>query len=238
MEDSLRHLQKLGFTNYEARAYVALLQDHPSTRYQLSQNAAIPESKIYEVVRRLQDRGIITGLQGRPPRFVPLPPDQLVSQLERRAHESLEYLRDSFPRIEGQPAVQWLWNIEGHDEIIAQARGLLAEATKDILVAMWYAEAQVLAGDLRAANERGIPVTYLAYDRCGIDFGEVKVHGYEENLTAELVDEQGRLLALVIDGARALVASSMDGRPCGVWSNHSALASIVRRYIMEHFYDR
>jgi len=93
MEDSLRHLHKLGFTDYEARAYVALLRDYPTSRYQLSQNASIPDSKIYEVVRRLRDKGVITGLQGKPPPFVPLPPNELVAQLERKAQESVEYLR-------------------------------------------------------------------------------------------------------------------------------------------------
>ncbi len=104
MEESLRHLQKLGFTDYEARAYVALLRDYRTSRYQLSQHASIPDAKLYGVVRRLRDNGVVTGLLGKPPRFVPLPPNELVAQLERRAQESLEYLRQSFPRLAKQPA--------------------------------------------------------------------------------------------------------------------------------------
>jgi len=71
MEDSLGHLQKLGFTDYEACAPVALLRDCPASRHQLSQNVSIPDSKIYGTVRRLREKGVITGLLGTPPTICP-----------------------------------------------------------------------------------------------------------------------------------------------------------------------
>ena len=238
MEDSLGHLQKLGFTDYEARAYVALLRDYPATRYQLSQNASIPDSKIYEVVRRLQDKGVITGLQGRPPRFVPLSPDQLVDQLERRTDESLDFLRNSFPRLAAEPAVQRMWNIEGYDSIISQAKELLDGAQDEVLAAMWRPEANALVDCLRAAHKRTGSVSFLAYDVCDIDFGTVKQHGFEQDLETQLIDFHGRWLALIVDRSRVLLGSSLDNSAGGVWSNHTALASIVHRYILEHFYEK
>jgi sugar-specific transcriptional regulator TrmB len=238
MEDSLRHLQKLGFSDYEARAYVALLRDYPATRYQLSQNASIPESKIYEVVRRLQDKGVISGLQGRPPRFVPLSPQDLVDRLHRRTRESLDDLRQSLPRVAEQPVAHWIWNVAGHDAIIAQAKELLDTAEQEIIAAMWHQEAAVLMDGLRAAFDRGVSLTLLAYDPCSIDFGNVRQHGFEEEMGEQLLDMQGRLLAIVADGTRVLVASSLDQAASGVWTNHSSLATIVQRYVLEHFYDR
>jgi sugar-specific transcriptional regulator TrmB len=238
MEDSLRHLQKLGFTDYEARAYVALLRDYPATRYQLSQNASIPDSKIYEVVRRLQDKGVITGLQGRPPRFVPLDPEQLVAQLERRTDESLEYLRSSFPRIADEPAVQRIWNVEGYDAIISQAKELLDSARKEVLAAMWHQEANLLADWMQSAETRTGAVTLLAYDACDVDFGTVKLHGFEKDLETQLIDFDGRWLAMVVDRSQVLLGSTLSNSAAGVWSNHSALANIVHRYIAEHFYEK
>jgi sugar-specific transcriptional regulator TrmB len=238
MEESLRHLQKLGFSDYEARAYVALLRDYPATRYQLSQNAAIPESKIYEVVRRLQDKGVIAGLQGRPPRFVPLAPQDLVDQLDRRTQQSLDDLRHSLPRVAEQPVGQWSWNVEGYDAIIARAKALIESAESAIIAAMWHQEAAELADSLRSASEMGIRLTLLAYDPCNIDFGDVREHGFEEAMQRQVLDAQGRLLAVVADGTRVLVASSLDQAASGVWTNHSALATIVHRYVSEHFYDR
>jgi sugar-specific transcriptional regulator TrmB len=238
MEDSLRHLQKLGFSDYEARAYVALLRDYPATRYQLSQNASIPDSKIYEVVRRLQDKGVISGLQGRPPRFVPLSPQDLVDQLQRRTRESIDDLRQSLPRVAAQPGAHWIWNLEGYDAIIAQAKELLDSAEQEVIAAMWHHEETELMDCLRAAFERGVSLTFLAYDAAKVDFGNVRQHGFEEEMARQLLDRQGRLLAIVADGTRVLVASSLDQSASGVWTNHSSLATIVQRYVLEHFYDR
>jgi sugar-specific transcriptional regulator TrmB len=69
--DALRHLQILGLNDYGPGGPVALPRDYPTTRDQLTQKAPIPESRFYEVVRRLQDKGALSGLKGRPPRFVP-----------------------------------------------------------------------------------------------------------------------------------------------------------------------
>ena len=236
MEESFRHLQKLGFTDYEARAYVALLRDFPATRYQLSQNASIPESKIYEVVRRLQDKGVINGLQGHPPRFVPLPPNELMSQLERRTQESLQQLRDTFSRLKERPAGQWIWNIEGYDDVISQAKDLVAAAAEEISVAMWHEEAEILKPALRTALDRQVNVFVLAYDRFDIDFGTVKNHGFELDQKSMVMDLQGRWLAIVVDRKQVLLGSSLGSSATGVWTNHSTLAGIVQRYIGEHFH--
>jgi len=236
LEDSLRHLQKLGFTEYEARAYLALLRHNPSTRYQLSQNAAIPESKIYEIVRRLQDKGIIAGLHGEPPRFIPLAPEHLLSQLEHKTQESLDFLSASLHTVANQPAVQWIWNIEGYEETLSKAEDLIKAAKQEIAASMWHEEAERLSAALRASVERGVALNLLAYDDGPIDFGNVREHGYEDRLRAQLSEPHGRLLTLVVDRTQVLVGSSLESTASAVWTNHSGLATIVNRYVLEHFY--
>ena len=236
MEDSLRHLQKLGFTEYEARAYVALIRKHPATRYQLSQNAAIPESKIYEVVRRLQDKGLISGIHATPPRFIPLEPEKLVAQLEQRTRESLQYLRKNLPLLASQPATQWAWNIEGYDAALSKARELITDTVDEIVAAMWHEEATLLADHLKTAFERGVALFFLAYDdQCPIDFGTVKQHGYKEDLEEQLADAHGRWIVLVADKTQVLIGQSLNQHATSVWTNHSALTTVVRKYVLEHF---
>ncbi len=238
MEDSLRHLQKLGFTEYEARAYLALLRHNPSTRYQLSQNAAIPESKIYEIVRRLQDKGMIAGLHGDPPRFIPLAPEHLLSQLEHKTQESLDFLSASLHAVANQPAVQWIWNIEGYEETLSKAGDLIKAARDEITASMWHEEAGRLAGALRASVDRGVVLKLLTYDDSPIDFGNVRKHGHEDRLRAQLSEAHGRVLTLVVDRTQVLVGSSLEGSASAVWTNHAGLATIVNRYVLEHFYPQ
>ena len=52
-------IQKLGFSQYESKAYIALLQNSPVTGYELSKRSGVPRSMIYEVINKLNDKGAI-----------------------------------------------------------------------------------------------------------------------------------------------------------------------------------
>ena len=47
----------LGMTEYEAKAYMALMRCQPATPYEIAKAAGLPTSKIYETIKRLTDQG-------------------------------------------------------------------------------------------------------------------------------------------------------------------------------------
>ncbi|MCZ7670869.1 MAG: helix-turn-helix domain-containing protein [Chloroflexi bacterium] len=57
MIDLRTALNKIGFTEYEAKVYLALLREHPATGYQLSKESGVPRSMVYEALKRLHNRG-------------------------------------------------------------------------------------------------------------------------------------------------------------------------------------
>src|SRR5260370_6226627 len=86
---SVERLIELGFSHYEARAYVGLLGQPPITGYALSNVTGIPQPKVYETLRRLARKGAAIPIEGEPVRFVALPPAQLLAQLETAFHRRL-----------------------------------------------------------------------------------------------------------------------------------------------------
>ena len=42
MDTAISKLARLGFTNYEAKAYTALLKENPLTAYEIAKNSGIP----------------------------------------------------------------------------------------------------------------------------------------------------------------------------------------------------
>lgn len=44
-------------------------------------------------------------------------------------------------------------------------------------------------------------------------------------------------MVLVVDRDQALVGQSLDQEPTGVWTNHRGLATVVRKYVLEHFFE-
>ncbi len=117
-----RKMAELGFTRYEARAYVSLLQHHPATRYELSKNSGVPRSAIYDVIRRLESYGAVSALSTQPEKYVPLPPEEFLKMLEQRFKQKVEDLRKSLSEVQIDIESGQLWNITGYDNLISKAR--------------------------------------------------------------------------------------------------------------------
>ena len=54
MKDTAQILQRLGFGDYEARAYTALLQRSPMTGYEIAKLSRIPRANVYDILPRLE----------------------------------------------------------------------------------------------------------------------------------------------------------------------------------------
>ena len=63
MEELLR---QLNLTQYEIKAYLALLKVEAVTAYQLGSLSSIPSGRIYDVVESLVSKGIVSILPGTP----------------------------------------------------------------------------------------------------------------------------------------------------------------------------
>jgi HTH-type transcriptional regulator, sugar sensing transcriptional regulator len=63
MANNIALLQQLGFGEYEARAYIALLQCSPLNGYELAKASGVPRSNIYPVLQKLEERGAVVRLE-------------------------------------------------------------------------------------------------------------------------------------------------------------------------------
>ena len=57
MADVTALLQQLGFSEYEARAYLALLQRSPLNGYELAKVSGLPRANTYAVLQKLRNAG-------------------------------------------------------------------------------------------------------------------------------------------------------------------------------------
>lgn len=56
--DVVSTLQELGFTEYEAKVYCALVKFPGSTGYEIGGHSKVPRARVYEVLEGLQDKGL------------------------------------------------------------------------------------------------------------------------------------------------------------------------------------
>ncbi len=66
MEKARRRLEEMGFTDYQRRAYLALVEHGPMKATDLGARAGISSSKIYDTVQALEELGAIVRVGGKP----------------------------------------------------------------------------------------------------------------------------------------------------------------------------
>ncbi len=90
--DMVERLVRLGLTQYEARAYVALIRRDGSTPAEVAKVAGVPRPRIYDVIASLVAKGLVSERPGRTAKFAATPPEEATSTLLNLHRERLQAL--------------------------------------------------------------------------------------------------------------------------------------------------
>jgi len=228
-------LMEIGFSDYEARAYVALLSVHPATAYEVARESGIPTSKIYEVLARLDEKGVVTaGDDGGKKRYVPMDPGEFVERRRSSLDAALTKLKSALDRVSGERDVSYIWNIREREYLMEKAARSISGAAGTVLLSVWPEEMDVLAPVLEEAAARGVRVAVVHFGEVSRRIGCVFQHPIEDTLYAE---KGGRGLVLVTDGREALMGNIHgDGRVEGAWSVSAGFVTLAEDYIKHDVY--
>ncbi|MDP7974584.1 MAG: TrmB family transcriptional regulator [Thermoprotei archaeon] len=83
-QDVVQDLLEAGFSEYEAQAYLTLLRLGRGNGRTVSQTTRVPFSKVYSVLRSLEEKGLVVREEGRPALYRPLDPREAMEMLRRR----------------------------------------------------------------------------------------------------------------------------------------------------------
>ena len=204
MEDLVASLQRLGFGEYEARAYVTLLQRSPLTGYELAKVSGLPRANVYAVLPRLEERGAVLRVDTPSgPRYSPVPPLELTQRLSTRFQDDLATARRSLEEVSVPAEYEYVWNARGYDVVLETAGALLDTARERLLVATWPQEAEALSAHLGMAQERGVEITTLCLPSCRQECGGCRGNVFRYQVAP---DQGNRWLVVVQDGAEVLAA--------------------------------
>src|SRR5215212_4319528 len=113
MADTVELLQQLGFGDYEARAYIALLQRSPLNGYELAKASGVPRSNVYTVLQKLEERGAVVRLEmPGGTRYTPVPPQELMAQLGTRLQQTLDAAQRSLETLPTPVEPAYIWNLQ------------------------------------------------------------------------------------------------------------------------------
>lgn len=233
--DPIDKLVKIGFSEYEAKAYIALLRESPVTGYQLSKCSGVPRSMIYEVLGKLTARGAAMTLRkGDSTQYAPVPADEFLDHL-RREHEALTTsLKDDLATLASPTDLEYVWNIEGHDNIIAKAREMIDQARSRIYLALLPVTFPDLQPALEEAIGRGVRVVLYTTSALDLAGGRVIVaHVSEETLG----QARGLGAVLVIDGEEVLIGEWLSANQARAsWTSSPLLVFIAEHHLRTDLY--
>jgi len=230
----IERLRELGFSEYEARVYVNLISRSPATPYEAAKAAGVPTSKIYEVLGRLAEKGLVMELsENGKRRYIPMEPDDFMESYRSKMDVTLGSLKRDFSQLRGETNISYIWNIQNADDFREHALRMICGAKKSILVSAWAEEMSALESSLKE-RQKDIDVAVVHFGEPEKRIGATFVHPIADTLFTE---RGGRGFAVVADGREALMATfGPDGGIEGAWSRNRGFALLAEDYIKHDIY--
>ncbi|MGH8296956.1 MAG: TrmB family transcriptional regulator [Steroidobacteraceae bacterium] len=223
-------LQKLGFTDYEARAYLALVEGGEMSGYALAKLSGIPRPNVYAVIEKLIERGAVScRLDEAGQRYAPVPPGQLLAGIEADQRRRLAEAGQVLAEHPHAKASRSIYNVSG-GQLLVKARQLVESCRRSLLVAIQPADAAELSDSLHAASARGVAVTTLCLQNCAHECG-----GCVGSLHRHPIMPGGtpRWLVVVADESTSLVGQLDAAAADGALTQQRPMVELAAAYIRQ-----
>lgn len=224
-------LQELGFSEYEARAYVSLASGGTRNGYEVAKASGLPRASVYPVLEKLVQRGAARRLDTRDGvRYVATPPERMVQRIEKTHQRTLTAVRENLAALEQTAETPPVFNLQGYDELMEQARVDIDDANTTLLIAIQPNEAAQLAQPLRDARARGVSITTLCMQACAVECGGCQgdIHRY-----CLAPGARARWLMVVADDSHMLAGEISAADALAVATDQRLIVELAASYIRQ-----
>ena len=232
-------LTELGFSQYEARTYAGLIGREPMTGYAIAKDTLVPQPKVYETLGRLVERGAVLQVSGSPAKFVAVPPDRVLSELERAFRQRLATVELEVSRMRRESAdvqeLRLLKEARSWITVVTAANSLIGGATDRMYVSGHGSYLDALAEQIQAADRRGVRIDVLCFGEppFSLHNGVVIRHSSTDGIVYR--HHQARHLAITCDNAAALWALAPEGDKWeAVWADSDPLLTALVKGFIRH----
>ena len=239
-QGAVQRLIELGFSQYEAQAYVGLLGREPLTGYALSNVTGIPQPKVYETLRRLTARGVVAAMEGEPARFVAVPAEQLLADLEGSFRARLAGAQRELADVTQAPGpsgYRVLRAFTSWEAIEEHTVGVIDGSSRHVYVSVNCPDPQGIAAALGRADGRGVVCDVLHFGEPIVELRHGRTVGHDSTRGVVYRRHQARHVAVVGDSADVVWAVAEDGADWQSVAGHDQLlAALAKGYIRHDFY--
>jgi len=233
-----RAFRRLGLTDYEMRAYLALLERGESIANEISEKSEVPLSKIYDTLNSLADKGWVIIERGRPTRYRPQSPKVAAENAKTRIeHELTEHaniiIQELNPIYErrNEKEKPELWIIRGEENLWKNIRDVIGRATHQLSIALPYIPRDLQLIILPIASlikEKGGTIQILVGEE--VEYQSVKKLCEELEVRTRDISFGGGVISDSSEVVLILMGAQEKRPTLGIYSAHLGLTSLARAY--------
>lgn len=232
MNSIYENLQKIGFTENEARVYVALLQHPESTGYEASRDSGVPRAKVYEVLASMERKGMlmVTTRDGRQ-YYRAVPAEVLLGNRQQEVEKVLASLDVDLRKLEKGEEDEPIVSLQGKEQVLEMVRHMLEKARFRVFICGLPEDLQLLEAELLQCSNKGVKLFVLSYGDVQLQGVDVFQHPISPLLYLRVI-LNGRWLTAVNDNQEALIAQVYDRRKTrALWTTNPAVVQAAASWI-------
>jgi len=213
-------LSKLGLSEYESRAYIALVALGSGSAHFVAEIGQIPRTSAYKVMESLEAKGYAQVVQGRPKSFMPVTPSEISGKLISEIEGTFAKLESVKDILSERGIPQLVYTIMGKDRVLDKIGEMLDKSQSNFVISSpSFAEIRKSLGKkFPSAISRGVSVSVITSP-------------FIKAPSAVRVIRRKGLIAtdVISDGSTALLAAS-DLSACG-YTDNEVLASHLEEFL-------
>ena len=240
----MRALKDLGLTDYETSSYLVLVEGGQMSASEVSTKSRVPYSRIYDVLGRLEEKGFIQVMRGRPTLYTAKAPTEVVrlvrlaweDKIERSSKTVVDELQPRFER-ESHASPKDVWVMHGRAAVLAKAIEMVNSARDEIKLS-------IPSFDLEENDAVSVAGRVLQTKAERVYVLTSHVTGSARKLIPKNFEVRTRDrvfgAGLVVDGRQTLImlAGPEEEREfLGVYSSHAVFAAMAGAYFDSLYSD-
>lgn len=239
MEKVINLLKNFDFTESEAKAYLALMQNGFCSGYEVSKLSGVPRSKIYNILENLYKKGYITSAQeGKLLLYNAEPIDQVIRLIKNATEDKLDLLALQTLNFGVSRDNERIWNLDGYEVILNKCIDLIEGANREILIEIWADDLTPRLEDIIIEKQKTLGrILVILYDSKNLYETKIKSyykHGFERS---KLKDAEHRWITLTIDSNVMLHATIKNENVAEcIFTKNSGLVFFAHEYIIHDAY--
>jgi len=233
--------EKLGLSANEAKVYLALLENHPITGYQLSKNSGILRPVVYEMLNRLVEKGGARIIKSNPDTYIPVEIDEFLKNIESDFSEAKKNISKALKDFFIVDNSDYFWNIIGKKNIINALLKMIENAQKEIYLSIQTQEnLDLIIKSLEEKFKNGIHIDIFSYFQ--LETRGITLYSYRLDSSNNLPEILKNCILLSVDGTESILANVFpdqvgeDKNAKAVYSKNESFVSVIQKNIINLIY--